>query len=76
MARGIPAKATRETTITLYIDKAPFKRALSIAAEDRIVTLLVSRDGRVLWHGDGRHTEGAAADLASQINTLMPTGTP
>ena len=58
MARGIPAKATRETTITLYIDKAPFKKALGITAEDRIVTLLVSRDGRVLWRGDGRHTEG------------------
>ena len=37
MARGIPEKATRETTITLYIDKAPFKQALSITAEDRIV---------------------------------------
>ena len=56
MARGIPARATREATITLYIDKAPFKRALGITAEDRIVTLLVARDGRVLWRGDGRHS--------------------
>lgn len=76
MARGIPAKATRETTITLYIDKAPFKMALGITAEDRIVTLLVSRDGRVLWRGDGRHSERAAADLASAINALIPAGAP
>ena len=51
MARGIPEKATREATITLYLDKAPFREALSITTEDRIVTLLVSRDGRVLWRG-------------------------
>lgn len=76
MARGIPAKATRETTITLYIDKAPFKKALNITEENCIVTLLVSREGRVLWRGDGRHSEVAAADLASAINRLMPNGTP
>ena len=76
MSRGIPEKATRETTITLYIDKAPFKMALGITAEDRIVTLLVSRDGRVLWRGDGRYTESAAADLASEINRRLPATTP
>ncbi|MEP6989602.1 MAG: hypothetical protein ABJA80_01640 [bacterium] len=76
MARGIPEKATRETTITLYIDKAPFKTALGITAEDRIVTLLVSRDGRVLWRGDGRHTESADAELASEINRRMPAAPP
>ncbi len=76
MARGIPEKTTRETTITLYIDKAPFKQALGVTAEDRIVTLLVSRDGRVLWRGDGRYTESAAAQLATEINRRMPAGTP
>lgn len=73
MARGIPEKATRETTITLYIDKTPFKKTLGIATEDRIVTLLVSRDGRVLWRADGRHTAAAAADLAAEIERSMPT---
>lgn len=73
MARGIPEKATRETTITLYIDKAPFKKALGITAEDRIVTMLVSRDGRVLWRADGRHTPAVGADLASAIDRLKST---
>lgn len=76
MARGIPEKATRETTITLYIDKTSFKETLGITTEDRIVTLLVSRNGRVLWRGDGRYTAEAAADLASAIERLMPTGAP
>ena len=76
MARGIPEKATRETTITLYIDKSPFKEALGITTEDRIVTLLVSRNGTVLWRADGRYTAEAAADLASELDRLTPADAP
>ena len=68
MARGIPERATRAATITLYIDKSPFKAALSIAAEDRIVTLLVARDGRVLWRGDGRYSAQAGAQLSAVLD--------
>lgn len=70
MSRGIPERATREATITLYIDKSPFKKALAIATEDRISTLLVSRDGRILWREDGRFTAGAAAGLAATLDSL------
>ncbi len=76
MARGIPEKATRETTITLYIDKTPFKKALGITTEDRIVTLLVSRNGTALWRADGRYTAAAAADLASVLERLTPADAP
>jgi len=71
MARGIPDKSTRETTITLYIDKSPFKRALAIATEDRIVALIVARDGRVLWRADGRFTPGLGAELAAAMDALV-----
>jgi len=70
MARGIPEKATREATITLYIDKAPFKQALAISMEDRIVTLIVARDGRVLWRADGRFTPASGAELAAVLDSL------
>ncbi len=70
MAKGIPGRATREATITLYIDKGPFKRSLGIASEDRIVTLLVSRDGRVLWREAGRFTPGAGAGLVATLDLL------
>ncbi len=63
MARGIPERAVREATITLYIDKTPFKRALGIGTEDSIVSYLVARDGRVLWRADGRFTPDAGAAL-------------
>ncbi len=76
MARGIPQKATREATITLYINKTPFKRALGITSEDAIRVFLVASDGRVHWRADGPHTPEAAADLASEIERLTRKGAP
>jgi len=70
MARGIPERATREATITLYIDKTPFKNALAIANEDSICTLLVTRDGEVLWRADGRFTPEAGSALTSALDSL------
>jgi len=70
MARGIPERATRETTITLYIDKAPFKNVLGIANEDSICTLLVGRDGAVLWRADGRFTPDAGSALTAALDSL------
>ncbi|MEQ1693595.1 MAG: hypothetical protein ABMA00_20065 [Gemmatimonas sp.] len=70
MARGIPDKATREVTITLYIDKSPFKKALEIATEGRICALVVARDGRVLWRADGRFTEAIGSELAATLDSL------
>lgn len=69
MSRGIPSRATREATITLYIDKTPFKRALGIANEASIRVLLVSRDGRVLWQTNGVHDERSAARLTAAIDS-------
>jgi hypothetical protein len=76
MARGIPEKATREATITLYIDKSPFKKALAISTEDRIVTLVVARDGRVLWRADGRFAPETGAELAGVLDALQARATP
>lgn len=76
MARGIPAKATREATITLYIDKSPFKKALAISNEDPIVAMVVARDGRVLWRADGRFTNAAGAELAAALEVLSVRAAP
>ena len=76
MARGIPEKATREATITLYIDKSPFKKALAISTEDRIITLVVARDGRVLWRADGRFTPFNGAELAAALASLKVGSAP
>ena len=70
MARGIPERATREATITLYIDKTPFKNALAIANEDSVCTLLVARNGDVLWRADGRFTPDAGSGLRAALDSL------
>ncbi len=71
MSRGIPNKATREATITLYIDKSPFKKSLAISSESRIVTLIVTRDGRVLWRKDGPFAPAIGAELAVALDALL-----
>ncbi len=47
MRSGIPDKAVREATVTLYLDKGPFKEALGIRDEAHIQLLVLDRGGRV-----------------------------
>lgn len=62
MARGITSQAVREVTVTLYINKGPFKDALAIRSEATIHMLLLDRDGRVTFRTTGPATpEGIAA---------------
>ena len=70
MARGIPEKATREATISLYIDTTSFKNALAISTENRIIALVVARDGRVLWRADGRFSTASGAELSAMLNSV------
>jgi hypothetical protein len=56
MRRGISDVAAREATITLYLDKESFRRALRIPHEDTIYILLVDAEGRVVWKADGTYT--------------------
>jgi hypothetical protein len=59
MASGIADRATREATITVYINKAPFKAALRIASESQIQVLLLDDAGRVLHRELGAATPDA-----------------
>lgn len=53
MRAGIPDRNVREHTITLYIDKAAFLASLGIEDETTICTLLIDREGTVLWRTSG-----------------------
>ena len=68
MRGGIPDRTVRAATITLYIDKSPFRRALGLADEDRIYVLLVDREGGVHWRTEGAFNVQAGADLESTVN--------
>jgi len=45
MRAGIPSPATREKTITLYLDKKELRRSLSIPNEETIWVILLDRQG-------------------------------
>jgi len=61
-------QTARERTITLYIDKDPFKSALGIESEDDIHLFLVDREGEILWRSSGEYTEGKASELIKVID--------
>ncbi len=63
MRSGIPERAVREHTVTLYLDKGPFKRALGIASEAAITVLLVDDAGRTVWRTAGPATPEETREL-------------
>jgi len=71
MRRGIPDKKARSRTITLYIDKKPFLKALGITDESRIYCFLVNRSGQVLWRAEGRFDDAKAVSLRECLQRLM-----
>ncbi|HEU0025678.1 MAG TPA: hypothetical protein VFQ25_01060 [Ktedonobacterales bacterium] len=71
MRAGIPDRAAREATITLYIDKGAFRRALELPTEETIYALLVTRDGRVLWRAEGRWSEEKGQALERALERGM-----
>ncbi|MBN2472702.1 MAG: hypothetical protein JXN59_18405, partial [Anaerolineae bacterium] len=70
MRMGIPDRHTRETTITLYLDKPAFRRALEIPHEDGITVLLVDQAGNVLWRTMGGYNEAKGAALEASVAAL------
>jgi hypothetical protein len=74
MRRGIPDPKARARTITLYIDKAPFLKALGITDEKRIYCFLVDRTGRVLWRAEGVFEESKGLSLRDALKKLMESG--
>ena len=67
MSGGISDKAAREHTITLYIDKEPFKKALAISDEKVIQVLIVDRAGTVLWRTSGLFSDEKGVALATAL---------
>ena len=71
MRRGIPDQKAWSRTITLYIDKKPFLKALGIIDETRIYCFLVNRSGQVLWRAEGEFDDSKAASLRQYLQGLM-----
>jgi hypothetical protein len=69
MSVGIPDKKAREVTITLYLDKQAFRKALDMPDEGRIYVLLVNRKGEVLWRVEGPFKEEKGRDLKHALES-------
>jgi hypothetical protein len=71
MARGIKSQAVREVTVTLYINKGPFKDALAINSEATIHLLLLDREGRVTFRTTGPATPEGIAALRRALGVMQ-----
>ena len=72
MRAGIPNTKTRERTITLYLDKAEFRRALEMTDEEHIYILIIDRAGNELFRARGalnRDGESALRDAISGLTS-------
>lgn len=69
MRRGIPDASVRAATITLYLDRQRFQRALGITGDDAIHVLLVDRQGTIHWRAQGPSSDAAIERLASQLKS-------
>lgn len=70
MRAGIPNPIIREKTITLYLDKPAFRRALDILNEDAIVILLLDHQGNILWRSVGAFSEEKGGALQQKITEI------
>ena len=73
MRAGIPDPVARATTLTLYLDKRAFRRALELPNEQTIYALLVDRRGQVLWRADGKFTTTKGAEVEQIVRHLYGT---
>ena len=67
MKFGIPDRAVRAATITLYLDKEAYRRALDIAHEETITLMLVTRTGDIRWRGEGPYAAATAESLVQAL---------
>jgi hypothetical protein len=70
MRAGIPDSTSRQRTITLYLNKEKFKRALDIPAENEICLFLVNQAGKILWRAVGGFSQEKADDLLEILGVL------
>ena len=70
MRAGIPNPRTRERTITLYLEKKQFRRALQMPDEEHIYILVVDRQGKEYFCARGPYSQEAEASLRQTLLQL------
>jgi hypothetical protein len=70
MRAGIPDQTARERTVTFYLDKETFKKALAIQSENSITVMLVDQAGTILWREKGEYTAEKYQELLKALTEL------
>jgi hypothetical protein len=71
MRVGIRYPGSREKTITLYIDKSPFCKALDISEEESIHIMVLNQEARVVWRSEGSCNVEKAEKLSDFIKSAI-----
>ena len=69
MRAGIPNKATRTRTITLYLDKRAFRKTLDIDSEKDMWVYLFDKSGNVLWRSKGKFAKEKSEGMGDVIGS-------
>ena len=70
MRAGIPDQTARERTITFYLNKEEFKKALGITTEAEIQIFLIDREGNILWREEGLYSPDKEQSLLDQLSQM------
>lgn len=73
MRSAIADTAGRESTITLFLDKAAFERALGIASEREISVFLITPRGEILWRATGAYDPANPPNIAQIVSRTTPS---
>ncbi len=68
MRAGIPDKATRDRTVTLYLNKRTFRQALDINNEQSMWVYIFNKVGDVLWRVEGKLNEENGRSLREYLS--------
>ena len=71
MRAGIPDKAARLRTITLYLNKTAFRQALDISHEQSLWVYLFDKSGQVLWRIEGEFAPEKGSALREAIKNEL-----
>lgn len=74
MISGIPDRAARARTMTLYLDRGTFNASIGVRGTEAIQVLLVNRAGDILWQAAGRVSPDKVHDLENTLARLANNG--
>lgn len=67
MKQGIPDRAQRDRTITLYLDVDWFRAQIGTAGNDSVAALLVDREGNIAARWYGRYSKARGDSLRGAV---------